>query len=56
MAKETKNLVVALDIGTSKVVALVAELLEQPDRSLNRAASALDTLINVMSRVVDLFG
>jgi cell division protein FtsA len=26
MAKETKNLVVALDIGTSKVVALVAEL------------------------------
>ena len=26
MAKETKNLVVALDIGTSKVAALVAEL------------------------------
>src|SRR3970040_1663888 len=26
MARETKNLVVALDIGTSKVAALVAEL------------------------------
>src|SRR5512145_3508868 len=32
MAKETKNLVVALDIGTSKVAALVAEL--RPDGSL----------------------
>jgi cell division protein FtsA len=32
MAKETKNLVVALDIGTSKVVALVAEL--RPDGTL----------------------
>jgi cell division protein FtsA len=32
MAKETKNLVVALDIGTSKVAALVAEL--RPDGAL----------------------
>jgi cell division protein FtsA len=32
MARETKNLVVALDIGTSKVAALVAEL--RPDGSL----------------------
>ncbi len=32
MAKESKNLVVALDIGTSKVAALVAEL--RPDGSL----------------------
>ena len=27
MARENKNLIVALDIGTSKVVAIVAELL-----------------------------
>ena len=33
MARETKNLVVALDIGTSKVVALVAEL--RPDGTID---------------------
>jgi cell division protein FtsA len=33
MSKENKNLVVGLDIGTSKVVAIVAELL--PDNRLN---------------------
>jgi cell division protein FtsA len=33
MAKENRNLVVGLDIGTSKVVALVAEL--GPDGTLN---------------------
>ena len=33
MSKETKNIVVGLDIGTSKVVAIVAELL--PDHRLN---------------------
>ncbi|OGA94892.1 MAG: cell division protein FtsA, partial [Betaproteobacteria bacterium RIFCSPLOWO2_12_FULL_66_14] len=33
MSKENKNLVVGLDIGTSKVVAIVAELL--PDHRLN---------------------
>ena len=31
MAKENKNLIVALDIGTSKVAAVVAEL--RPDGS-----------------------
>src|SRR3989338_9867267 len=33
MSKENKNLVVGLDIGTSKVLAMVAELL--PDNRLN---------------------
>jgi cell division ATPase FtsA len=33
MSKESKNLIVGLDIGTSKVVAIVAELL--PDNRLN---------------------
>ena len=51
MVKDTKNLIVGLDIGTSKIVAIVAEVTPdgglniiglgtQPSRGLRRASSS----------------
>jgi len=54
MSKENKNLVVGLDIGTSKVVAVVAELL--PDKRLNIIGMGLGPwFVGVVSDLLGVF-
>ena len=54
MSKENKNLVVGLDIGTSKVVAIVAELL--PDNRLNIIGMGLGPgFVGILSDVLNAY-